>query len=48
MKYDNQVQDETFEKESILFKVKEGENYIPPDFHRDSQEYPRSISRIRI
>ena len=31
--------DETFKKCSILFKVKEGENYSPPDFHRDSQEY---------
>ncbi len=32
---------ETFEKCSILFKVKEGENSNPPDFHRDSQEYPK-------
>jgi hypothetical protein len=30
---------ETFEKCSILFKVKEGENTNPPDHHRDSQEY---------
>ena len=29
----------TFEKYSILFKVKEGENSNPSDFHRDSQEY---------
>jgi hypothetical protein len=31
---------ETFEKCSILLKFKEGENSNPPDFHRDSQEYP--------
>jgi len=30
---------ETFEKCSILIKVKERENFNPPDFHRDSQEY---------
>ena len=38
---------ETFEKCSILFKVKEVENLNPPDFHRDSQEYTFSISRMK-
>jgi hypothetical protein len=31
---------ETFEKCSILFKIKEGENSNPPDHHRDRPEYP--------
>jgi hypothetical protein len=39
---------ETFEKCIILFKVKESENFNPPDHHREPQEYVEYFEELNL